>query len=67
MYDREYPRQIVQVWPLSKYTPPPFRADKNFAQAFSKAIGQFSDPEKEEIDAKKPPKCLLNLIKKYYD
>jgi hypothetical protein len=65
-YDREIPRQIVQVWPLSKYPRPPFRADKKFGRAFHNAISQFSDSEKEEMDACQPPKRLLSLIKKYY-
>lgn len=66
-YDKDFPRQIVQVWPLSKYPLPPFRADKEFGQAFSKAIKQFSDSQIEEMDAKIPSKSLLNLIKKNYD
>lgn len=66
-YDRNYPRQIVQVWPLSKYSQQPFRVDKEFGRAFSEAISQFSDSEKEEMDACNPSKRFLSLIRKYYD
>ena len=65
-YDRNFPRQIIQVWPLSKYESPPFNPDKKFGQAFSKAIGQLDDSEVEELDAKKPNKKLIGLIKKNY-
>ena len=66
-YDRDYPRQIVQVWPLNKYPRPPFKANKKFSKAFSEAISQFSYSEKEEMDGGLPPKKLLRLIRKRYD
>jgi hypothetical protein len=57
-----YPYQAVQVWSMRHYSEPPFRIDRQFRSALSKAIRQFGLDELKESGMVKPSQKLVNLI-----
>lgn len=65
-YSREYPFQAIQVWPRNVYPPPPFRIDKRFRKAFSRAVRTFGKQNIMDLKKLKPPRKLLNLIAEAY-
>jgi hypothetical protein len=65
VFDRKYPYQAIQIWPLSRYPAPPFRIDKSFTQAFKKAAKEFGIETIKEWTSVKPSKAFIELIHKH--
>ena len=65
-YSPEYPYQVVQVWKLKNYPSPPFRIDKRFKKAFSRAVKDFGPTRIKEMKSFKPPRRLLSLTEKHF-
>jgi hypothetical protein len=63
-YNPYAPYELVQVWPLSRYEPPPFRIDKRFRHAFLKALLEYGKPRLENLV--KPTPRIIELIRKHY-
>jgi len=61
-YCSGYPYQAVQIWSLKYYPEPPFRIDRQFRSAFSKAVREFGIDEVKESGIVKPSQKLINLI-----
>lgn len=61
-YDPEYPYQAMQIWPGKYYPAPPFKLDKQFQEAFSKAIDEFGSSRIKKLKSSKPPKRFIDLI-----
>lgn len=61
-YERDYPYQAVQLWPMSHYTPPPFRVDRRFQRALSIAIQEIGADKIRENDYTKTPQHLIKLL-----
>jgi hypothetical protein len=61
-YDRSYPYELVQVWPLRRYEPPPFSLDAGFRSAFRKAAGEYGLDKLGALKSPRPPAKLLGMI-----
>jgi len=61
----KYPYQAVQVRSSRLYPAPPFRANKAFRDAFSKAVNDFGKTKIKNLVSCVPPAKLLNLIKQH--
>jgi hypothetical protein len=61
-YEKEYPYQAIQVWPLSRYPPCPFRVDSSFRTAFRSAVKQFGVDQIRSAASVKPAEELIELI-----
>lgn len=65
-YDPANPLELVQVWPLRRYEPPPFRLDARFRKAFTRAASQYGLSKLEILKRPKPPSRLLDMIHASY-
>jgi hypothetical protein len=65
-YDRQYPCEVIQAWPLKRYPPPPFRNDQKFRNALKRAVKTFGYGRLRNDDGVKTPKDLLKLIRAEY-
>jgi hypothetical protein len=61
-HNREYPCEVVQVWPTSRYPGCPFRIDKSFRRAFRAAMKTYSADKIRSASTMKPPHELVDLI-----
>lgn len=61
-YDRFYPYELVQVLPLRRYEPPPFRLDAEFRSAFREAVREYGLHKLEALKGPRPPAKLLQMI-----
>jgi len=61
-YERDYPFQAVQLWPISRYPAPPFRVDKRFRNALATALSEVGVGRFRQDDPFKPSKRLIELI-----
>ncbi len=61
-YDRAYPYELVQVWPLRRYEPPPFTLDAGFRAAFKKAAAEYGLDRLDALKSPRPPARLLEMI-----
>jgi hypothetical protein len=66
VYDRKNPCQYVQVFPKSRYPPPPFTLDKPFRKAAFEAIRDFNPSKIEKLKSTAAPKDLVDLIYKHW-
>jgi hypothetical protein len=64
-YSKECPCEAFQVWPHGRYTSPPFRVDRRLSDGFKKAAREFGVERLEVMKSGKPPKRLIELMKKY--
>ena len=65
VYNRDYPYEVVQIWPISRYPAPPFRIDKRFRRMFSKAVCEFGLSRIKKLKSLRPPSRLVDLIHKH--
>lgn len=65
-YDRSHPFEAVQLWSLNKYPPPPFKIDKHFRNALTKAIEEFGVDKFKAAEPSNPSKHLIELIRENY-
>jgi hypothetical protein len=61
-YDAETPVEIVKFWPDKRYPPPPFRIDRDFRVALSRAVQEFGAEKIRQHDAEKTPLELVDSI-----
>lgn len=62
-YIKEFPYQVVQVFPKNRYPSPPFKIkERKFKKAFSKAIREFGVKKMKRIKNLKPSVDLIELI-----
>jgi len=63
-YQPDSPYQVIQVWPMKRYTLPPFRVDNKFRKAFRRVAKKLSwDKLESEV---KPAPNFLKLVYRYY-
>ena len=66
-YDPDFPYQAVQVWPLTRYSEPPFDIrNKHFRTALAIALKKYGIAKFDREDPSAPPKHLIELIRKNY-
>lgn len=65
-YDPAHPFEIVQVWPLRRYEPPPFRLDARFKSAFRSAASEYGLSRLDALKKPKPPSRLIAMIHASY-
>jgi hypothetical protein len=65
-YCHDYPYQAVQVHSMRHYADIPFRIDRQFRSAFSKAVREFGIDKLKESGIVKPGRKLINLIHENY-
>ena len=65
-YDPAYSYELVQVWPLRRYEPPPFRLDASFRSAFKKAVAEYGLSKLDKLKKPKPPLRLVEMIYMHY-
>ena len=65
-YDPKYPYEVVQVWSLRHYEPPPFILNSRFRSVFSKAIFEYGLSRIKGLKVPNHPKRLADLVYKYY-
>ncbi|MCI0693641.1 phospholipase D family protein [candidate division KSB1 bacterium] len=63
-YEKDYPFQAIQVFPLHRYPRPPFQITQNFRQTFKKAASAFGLHRIEEQVSLNPPKSMIERIAK---
>lgn len=59
-YHRDDPYGAIQVWPLGRYSAPPFRLDRQFKTAFLKATRAFGVERASELV--ESPNRFLSLV-----
>ncbi|MGC9997773.1 MAG: hypothetical protein ABSE79_20840 [Terriglobia bacterium] len=63
-YQAGFPYQAIQVWPMKRYTLPPFRVDNRFRKALRRAAKKLTwDKLESEV---KPTSSFLKLVYQYY-
>jgi hypothetical protein len=67
VYERDFPCEAVQVWPLSRYPGRPFRIDSSFRKAFRTAMGSFGADRIRRSPNSTPPEELIRLIAKTFE
>ncbi|MCA1631259.1 MAG: hypothetical protein LC785_14460 [Acidobacteria bacterium] len=66
-YDHKYPFELVQVWQLRRYEPPPFHLDARFKSAFRSAASEYGLSKLDDLKRTKPPQRLIDLIHTRYN
>lgn len=64
IYDRYFPYQAIQAWPLRHYSRPPFAITKEFRTAFNVAVREYGIDRLRALLTTRPPKPLLAIIAK---
>jgi hypothetical protein len=63
-YQPDFPYQVIQAWPMKRYTLPPFRVDNKFRKAFRRAAKKLTW---DKLESKvKPTPDFLKLVYRYY-
>lgn len=65
-YDPASPYELVQLWSLRHYEPPPFALDVRFKSSFSKAVSEYGLPKMETLKSRRPPSRLVDSIYRHY-
>ncbi len=64
-YFEEWPLHAVQVHPVSKYPPPPFKITPAFRKAFRRAVDRYSAERIKDSDSVIPPRRLLSHVAEF--
>ncbi len=65
-YEKDYPYEAVQVWPLSRYPGCPFQIDRTFRKAFRNAVRKFGANRIRKARTANVPSALIELIAAEY-